>query len=198
MVPSMPRLLSCLIWVAIGAAAQADAPGTPAAQAELLKVSTLQLQLPSVALVRQSGRQVSLPDDLNDGRPVVLNFIFTSCEAICPLMTQTLARFQQLLGTDSAEVHIVSLSIDPEEDTPARLRAYAEKFHAAAGWTFYTGTPEASVTAQKAFNVYRGDKMSHTAVIFMRSSPQASWRRLDGFATAEDLLHEYRAIVASR
>ena len=93
-------------------------------------------------MVRQTGESISLPEELNDGRPVVLNFIFTSCGAICPLMTQTMASFQRLLGPDSGKVHIVSISIDPEEDTPARLRDYAREYHAGTGWTFYTGTPE--------------------------------------------------------
>ena len=163
-----------------------------------LRIATSSYQVPAVSLVRQTGETVSLAQEINDGRPVVLNFIFTSCGAICPLMTQTLASFQRLLGSDSARVHIMSISIDPEEDTPARLRAYARDFHAEPGWTFYTGTPEASIAAQKAFNMYRGDKMSHSAVTLMRAAPGASWTRVDGFATPEQLLREYRGLLAAR
>ena len=149
-------------------------------------------------LVRQDGKEVSLTAEMNDGRPVVLNFIFTSCEAICPLMSQTFAEFQRKLGTESSQVHMMSISIDPEEDTPARLREYSARFNAAPGWSYYTGTETASVAAQKAFNVFRGDKMSHTSVTFMRPAPGASWRRLDGFATPDDLIREYHALLAGR
>lgn len=166
--------------------------------AQPLRVAVSSYQVPAVSLVRQSGETVSLEQEINDGRPVVLNFIFTSCGAICPLMTQTLASFQHLLGPEAARVHIMSISIDPEEDTPARLRDYAREFHAQPGWTFYTGTLEASVTAQKAFNMYRGDKMSHSAVTLMRVAPGASWKRVDGFASPEQLLQEYRRLPASR
>lgn len=165
---------------------------------EQIRIATVSYRVPALRLVRQTGQSISLPEELNDGRPVVLNFIFTSCGAICPLMTQTIASFQRSLGPDSARVHIMSISVDPEEDTPARLRDYAREYHAGAGWTFYTGTPEASIGAQKAFNIYRGDKMSHTAVTFMRAAPGDSWERLDGLATPEQLLQQYRRLINGR
>jgi protein SCO1/2 len=171
---------------------------SPSAAADQIRVSTLSYQVPDLKLVAQNGKIVSLPAEMNDGRPVVLNFIFTSCEAICPMMTQTFAEFQRKLGDESRLVHLMSISIDPEQDTPARLREYAKTFEAGPGWTFYTGTEAASIAAQKAFNIFRTDKMSHTSVTFMRSAPGASWRRLDGFVTPDDLLREYHSVVASR
>ena len=52
-------------------------------------------------LVRDDGKTVSLPEEMDDGRPVVLNFIFTSCGSICPLMSQIFAQFQRKLGTEA-------------------------------------------------------------------------------------------------
>src|SRR6185312_5813783 len=139
----------------------------------------------------------SLPEEMNDGRPVVLNFIFTSCSSICPLMSQVFAQFQKRLGAESSTVHLMSISVDPEEDTPARLREYARKFHAGAGWQHYTGTIEASLAAQRAFNVWRGDKMSHTSVTFLRVGADAPWVRIDGFVTANELLQRYHQLQKS-
>jgi protein SCO1/2 len=186
-------VLLCLATLGIGALCV-----LPAGASEQIHVSTLSYQVPDLKLVAQDGKVVSLPVEMNDGRPVVLNFIFTSCEAICPLMTQTFSEFQRKLGAESRQVHLMSISIDPEQDTPARLREYAKTFEAGPGWTFYTGTEAASIAAQKAFNIFRTDKMSHTSVTFMRSAPGASWRRVDGFATPDDLLREYRSLVANR
>jgi protein SCO1/2 len=150
--------------------------------------------VPAVQLVRDDGRVVSLPEEMNDGRPVVLNFIFTTCSSICPLMSQVFAQFQQRLGADSGQVHLMSISVDPEEDTPAQLREYAHKFHAGPAWQHYTGTIEASLAAQRAFNVWRGDKMSHTPVTFVRMTPESAWLRIDGFVTADELLQHYRQL----
>lgn len=158
-------------------------------------IATRDYHVPQVQLVRDDGRSVSLRDEMNDGRPVVLNFIFTSCGSVCPLMSQIFAQFQQQLGGDRDKVHLMSISIDPEEDTPARLREYAHKFHAGPEWQHYTGTAEASLTVQQAFGVYRGDKMSHGVVTLMRAAPGQPWARLEGLVTPEELLIEYRALL---
>jgi protein SCO1/2 len=145
---------------------------------------------PDVKLVRDDGKAVSLPAELNDGRPVVLNFIYTSCTTICPMSSQVFEQLQERLGARHEPVHLVSISIDPEQDTPARLRAYARQFHAAPGWDHYTGTAAATSAVQRAFNAYRGDKMSHAALTLARAAPGKPWIRIEGFASVEDLLGE--------
>jgi protein SCO1/2 len=154
--------------------------------------SASQYPIPAVRLVRDDGKVVLLPEELNDGRPVVLNFIFTTCSSTCPLMSQTFAQFDSELGADRERVHLMSISTDPEEDTPARLREYAQKFHAGPEWQHYTGTLEASIAAQRAFNVWRGDKMSHTPITLLRAAPGTPWLRIEGFVTPAELLQLYR------
>lgn len=159
--------------------------------------TTAQYTLPTVDLVRDDGKTVSLVKEVDDGRPVILTFIYTTCTTICPMISQTLERLQGELGPDRDKVHIVSISIDPEQDTPERLKAYAAHFEAGPEWQHYTGTVEASIAAQRAFNVFRGDKMAHTPVTFMRAAPGQPWLRIDGFATPTELLAAYRDVVAS-
>jgi protein SCO1/2 len=188
--------LAAALLLAIGSVARAherpgDAPAAPATPNAHLS-SAAQYPVPGVRLVRDDGKVVSLPEELNDGRPVVLNFIFTTCSSFCPLMSQTFAEFDTKLGADRARVHLMSISTDPEEDTPRRLREYAHKFHAGPEWQHYTGTVEASLAAQRAFNVWRGDKMSHTPITLLRAAPGKPWLRIEGFVTPEELLHLYR------
>ncbi len=160
--------------------------------------STAEYAVPAIQLVRDDGKPVSLPAELDDGKPVVLNFIFTSCTTICPVMSQTFAHLQERLGDGSVRVHMVSVSIDPEQDTPARLAEYARRFHAGSQWRFYTGTVEASVAVQRAFNAYGGDKMRHTPLTLVRTAPGRPWVRIDGFASPEELARELREPVAAR
>jgi protein SCO1/2 len=161
--------------------------------------TVVQYRIPDVQLIRDDGLPVRLESELNDGRPVVVAFIYTSCTTVCPLTSQTLATIQHKLGAARDRLHIVSISIDPEQDTPARLRLYAHTFHAGPEWRHYTGSIVASQAAQRAFDVYRGDKMDHAPAILIRSAPEANWVRLDGFATADQVLaelpelHELRA-----
>lgn len=151
--------------------------------------------LPQVTLIREDGKKVDFPKDMDDGRPVVLNFIYTTCTAICPMLSQTFAEFQKKLGPDAPKVRMVSVSIDPEQDTPKRLAEYARRYGAGPQWTHYTGTVDSSVKVQKAFSAYFGDKMNHKPVVFMRAAPGKPWVRLDGFTTPDDLVKEYREIT---
>jgi len=167
------------------------------ATASAVSRSTVSYEAPDVTLVRADGKSVSLPRELDDGRPVLLNFIFTTCSSICPLTSRTLEEFQRKLGREASQVHLMSISIDPEQDTPARLSVYARKFHAGPEWQYYTGSVAASIAAQRAFDVYRGEKMSHTAVTLMRSAPGKPWLRIEGFVTPEELFDDYQKLLAS-
>jgi protein SCO1/2 len=154
--------------------------------------------VPTVRLVREDGKDVSLPDEMNDGRPVVLNFIFTTCTSICPMMSSVLAQFERRLGPEADKVHVMSISIDPEQDTPARLLEYARRFHAGPQWQHYTGTLAASLSVQRAFDVDRGGKMMHPVLTLMRAAPGKPWLRIEGFATPDDLVRGYREVLAAR
>jgi len=167
------------------------------ATASTVSRSTMSYEAPAVTLVRADGKSVSLPQELDDGRPVLLNFVFTTCSSICPLTSRTLEEFQDKLGSEAARIHLMSISIDPEQDTPARLSEYARKFHAGPDWQYYTGSIAASIAAQKAFDVYRGEKMSHTPVTLMRSAPGKPWLRIEGFVTPDELVDDYQKLLAS-
>src|SRR5580765_8927897 len=177
----MNSLRTAVLAGALVAATGSLAPAAAELSTEVPSVGQLQelpgvsrtrvvYETPEVRLVRADGERVSLARELDDGRPVLLNFIFTTCSSTCPLTSRTLEEFQRKLASTAARVHLVSISIDPEQDTPARLSEYARKFHAGPDWQYYTGTLAASIAAQRAFDVYRGEKMSHTPVTLMRAA----------------------------
>jgi protein SCO1/2 len=160
------------------------------------QVTMADYEVPDLWLVRDDGKRVSLLKEIDDGRPVVLNFIYTTCPGVCPIMSAVFTQFQERLGADRSKVHMVSISIDPEQDTPARLREYARRFSAGPQWQHYTGSVAASVAAQKAFAAYRGDKMNHEPLTLMRPAPGKPWARIEGYASGVDLLTEYAALAA--
>jgi protein SCO1/2 len=95
-------------------------------------------------------------------------------------MSSTFSAAQSKLGADLARVRMISISIDPEHDTPERLRQYARKFKAGPQWLFLTGKTEDIASVQKAFEAYRGNKMRHEPLTFLRAESSESWVRLDG------------------
>jgi|694.fasta_scaffold155062_2 protein SCO1/2 len=147
-------------------------------------------QVPDLSMIRQDGAKQSFIKELNDGRPVVISFIFTSCSAICPMLTHTLMKVQSQLKQGNQNVHLMSVSIDPENDTPSTLSEYAKRYSSGSNWDFYTGSRDDSILLQKAFNVYRGDKMNHVSVILIRQKPSGAWVRLEGFLNADTVIRE--------
>lgn len=163
-----------------------------------IKRTTVNYTIPVIHLVREDGKSVDFAHDLDDGRAVILNFVYTTCTEICPLTSETFTQFQSRLGKNRSKVHMVSVSIDPEQDTPASLRQYAKKYKAKPQWNFYTGTVAASIETQKAFDAYRGDKMNHVPVTYLRASPGQPWLRIDGFVSPDELLRSYQELIVSK
>jgi protein SCO1/2 len=123
---------------------------------------------PDFALTSQDGVELTL-EELR-GKVVAVAFIYTSCPDVCPMLTDKMARAQDQLGEDfGSEVAFVSITVDPEHDTPAVLKDYAEAFDAdLAGWSFLTGDPTAVVEAARGFGVVvlpaEGDQIDHNTL----------------------------------
>ncbi|HKG15755.1 MAG TPA: SCO family protein, partial [Pyrinomonadaceae bacterium] len=168
----------------------------PAQTGEKFTRTSASYDVPDVTLVDMNGARVQLATALAYDGPVFLQFIFTTCPTICPVMSGTLSSAQEKLGADAARARMISISIDPEQDTPERLREYARKFKAGPHWTFLTGDLEKIVAVQKSFDAYRGNKMRHEPLTFMRAATGKPWLRLDGLLSATQLLDEYRRLTS--
>jgi protein SCO1/2 len=146
-----------------------------------------------VKLLDQQGNEVELRTLLSGARPVALNFIFTSCRTICPVLSASLASLHREVGS---EVDFVSISIDPEFDTPRVLKDYARRFNVGAGWTLLTGRAEAVAAVRKAFSAASTAKDAHKPLTFLRPAGSAEWVRLDGFPSTSELAANLRLKTA--
>jgi len=149
---------------------------------------------PDAMLKDTQGRNVALRPLLEANQPVMIDFIYTSCTAVCPLLTETFAEVQRQLGPDASGLRMVSISIDPEFDTPKVLAAYAQNFHPGAQWRFLTGNPSDIAEIQRAFDAFKANKMDHQAIILIRASKGKPWVRFEGLVSPAVLLAEYRAM----
>lgn len=190
--PRLPALALVLIVTTGSGDARAHEAHTHAnapTQSDYVR-SEHQYALPDVALVDSTGARIVLPQLLGADKPVVMGFVFTSCSAICPVLSATFAQVQRRLGERREAVRLVSISIDPEFDTPQRLHDYARKFDAQADWRWVTGAPRDITAVQRAFDAYRGGKNNHLPLLFVRPNAASAWIRIEGFASAEVLLRE--------
>jgi len=113
-----------------------------------LMCRTTGLDLPDLGTVTPFAitdeRGLPFTEDGLRGHPTIVNFVFTRCDTICPVISMKMERLQERLSDRRAEsIKLVSISVDPTYDTPARLAAYAERFHARPDkWRFLTGDPD--------------------------------------------------------
>jgi len=145
-------------------------------------------QIPDVRVTDQHGKQLNFFSDLIAGKVVAINFVFTSCTAICRPLTATFRRVQQELGEEVGKnVYLISVSVDPTTDTPERLREFAEKFKAGPGWTFVTGDASDIDAILRAFGVGITNKNDHTPMVLIGSEAKGVWTRAYGLSSPVEL-----------
>ena len=150
--------------------------------------------VPNVPVVTQDGKTLNFYDDLIKDKIVVLNFIYTSCKDICPLATARLGEAQDKLGDRlGRDIFFYSISIEPERDTPERLKQYADAFHAGPGWLFLTGLPEDIQEIRYKFGDRRPDLGDHRNDVVLGNGATGEWQRENALG---DLDHFVGAVKA--
>jgi protein SCO1/2 len=168
-------LMICLVTCQ-GAAPLAAQSGAAAA------ASPWASRFPNVVLRTQDNREVRFYDDLVKGKLVVISFMFTSCKELCPRGAENLAWVQEALGDRMGrDVFFISISVDPDHDTPAVLNGYAKRFHARAGWVFATGSAADIDLIRRQLGAYdrdSTDRTSHTGMLTYGNDATGSWARM--------------------
>ena len=133
--------------------------------------------VPNVRLRTQNNQEVRFYDDLVKGKIVMINFMFTTCTTLCPRSTENLVRVQQVLGEHvGKDIFLISVSVDPDHDTPDVLKRYAEQHHVKAGWVFVTGTNKDIDAIRRRFRAYEGnDKAQHTGMLIYGDDARGAW-----------------------
>ncbi|MBE2888472.1 SCO family protein [Geobacter anodireducens] len=144
--------------------------------------------VPDAVLTNQNGVKVSLRTLLQTQKPVMLDFIYTACTTTCPVLSATYASIQNRLAPDTQRVQLVSISVDPDHDTPPVLKGYLKAYRAKPGWDFLTGSREEIDKVLKAFSI---KEMSYNYFTLIRSSPDSNWIKITGRLDATEVISEY-------
>ena len=156
------------------------------------------LKIPDIELFDQDGKKVRFYSDLIRGKVVAINTIFTTCTTICPIMGVHFAKLQseELLGERvGKDLHLISISVDPATDTPARLKHWSGKLGARPGWTLLTGGKSRVDTLLKALNLFTPDKESHTPLVLIGNDAAGYWTRTQGLIPPEEIAKEIAKAV---
>jgi protein SCO1/2 len=152
-------------------------------------------QVPDVTLVNQDNERIHLKSFLEGDKPVILDFIYGTCTTICPVLSIGFSHFQKKLGPDADQVRLVSISIDPDNDTPAVMKEYLQRYNARDGWDFLTGKREDVIQVMKAFDAYVVNKMNHYPLTILHAPGADHWIRINELLATSDLMQEYNLLI---
>jgi len=152
-----------------------------------------------VELINQDGQRVRFYSDVLKNKVVVINTFFTTCTNICPPMNRNFEKIQDARGDRiGKDAFLISITVDPETDTPTRLKEYARRFHARPGWMFLTGKKENVDWALYKLGQYVETKNDHTSIIIIGNEPKALWKKAMGLAKAEELIAIVEDVINDR
>ena len=158
--------------------------------------SPAQKYFTDVELINQDGKKVHFYSDVLKGKTVIVNAFFTSCTSVCPPMNRNMEKIQEALGDRvGRDVFLVSMTVDPETDTPARMKEYAKKFHAGSGWLFLTGKKENLDWALYKLGQYVENKDDHQTVLIIGNEPTGLWKKAFGMANVAELVQVVESVV---
>jgi protein SCO1/2 len=169
-----------------------DGPSAPA-------LSQAQKYFSDVELINQDGQKVRFYSDVLKNKIVAINTFFSTCTNICPPMNRNFEKMQDAVGDRlGKDVFLVSITVDPETDTPTRLKEYASRFHARPGWLFLTGKKENVDWALYKLGQYVETKDDHTSIFIIGNEPKGLWKKAFGLAKSEELIRILEDVINDR
>lgn len=179
-----------LATAVLGGSATAAARAVPADVQSQARERIHRLHFPDVTLFTQDGKRVRFYDDLIKNKIVTLNFFFSHCDEVCPLVTANLVKVQKLLGERvGRDIFMNSITLKPEEDAPDVLKKFMETFNAKPqGWTFLTGKPADIELIRKGVGftypepAIDKDKTQHIGNVRYGNEPLMLWGACPGMA----------------
>jgi protein SCO1/2 len=157
------------------------------------------IRIPDVSLLTQNGDSVNLRNDVIGDKIVVIDFVYTTCTTICPVLSAILGQVQvRLADRLGKDVVLVSLTVDPLRDTPARLKAYSAKHRAADGWLWLTGDQPTVDEVLQELGVYTPNFEDHPSTILVGDAGTGEWARFIGFPGAGKIMDKVNEISTAR
>ena len=148
-------------------------------------------------VVTQDGQELRFFSDVLKDRVVLVSLFYTNCTGMCPLTNEKLAEVQDLLGDDFGQkIRFVSLTLEPETDTPKVLKDYAAKFGARDGWLFLTGEKKNLEQITNRLGQANREKETHNPFLMIGNVGIARWSKIPPNAPAEGIAARLRLMAS--
>jgi protein SCO1/2 len=183
-------LFATLFALLLAGGVKAQQPDANSSQSAAQKYFT------DTVLINQNGEKMRFYTDLLQGKTVIIDSFFSTCQGSCLPMTRNLERVQEALGDRlGKDVYIISVSVDAAMDTPARLKAFGAKFHARPGWYFLTGSKENVDFVLKKLGQYVEDKNDHLNILIIGNERTGLWKKAFGLAKSDELIAVVNSVL---
>ncbi|HET8723567.1 MAG TPA: SCO family protein [Anaeromyxobacteraceae bacterium] len=188
MKPSRMALAAALTALALPAPSRAEDPQPSCHSTEVTAaekappVAEARVEVPDVELVDQDGKPVRLRELLSGNKAVVADFVFTTCTTVCPVLSGILSKMQDRFGDRlGKDVIMLSVTLDPARDTPAKLKAYAKRWKARPGWVWLTGPKDTVEKVLRGMGAYTPNFTDHPPMVLVGDARTGTWTRYNGF-----------------
>lgn len=152
-----------------------------------------------VVLTDQDGKPVRFYSDVLQGKTVVVESFFATCTGTCPIMNATFARIQAAVGDRlGKDVFLVSITVDAENDTPAKLKEYAGRMKARPGWIFLTGKKENVDQALHKLGLKVESRESHKNLFIVGNEPKGLWKKVFGLSKPDEVVSIVQGVIDDR
>jgi protein SCO1/2 len=183
--------VAALLFCASAARAQTNEPGNTAPP-----LSAAEKYFTNTELVTQDGKRVRFYTDVLRGKVIVINSFFSTCKGSCMPMNRNFKKVADLLGNKvGRDVFLVSITVDPQMDTPAALKQYANALHAPAGWLFLTGSKANVDFVLSKLGQYVADKNDHLNILIVGNERTGLWKKAFGLAPADELAKVVESVI---
>ena len=170
-----------------------------AMQAEPTAEEAASVELHNMELLDQNGETVRFVDDVMGDRIVVMDFVYTTCTTVCPVLSAIFGQVQKQLADDlGPELRLVSVSVDPVRDTPERLKAYAASHRAGPDWLWLTGEKSEIDEVLRGLGAYTPNFEDHPSMVLVGDVQTGQWKRFFGFPGPDKILAAVASLRAAR
>lgn len=160
---------------------------------------TIELKLVEAKLIDQHGTTLDFKADVVGRKIVVMDFVYTTCTTVCPVLSALLAQVQDKLGSRAgSDVALVSMSVDPVRDTPARLKEHSARYQAGPGWTWLTGQKQVMDGVLKSLGAYTSNFVDHPSLVMVGDGQTGKWTRYYGFPDPDQIVAKVNELDAAR
>jgi cytochrome oxidase Cu insertion factor (SCO1/SenC/PrrC family) len=174
-------------------------PGETASDSSPAPISPAQRYFTDVVLENQYGESMRLYSDLLRGKVVVIHVFFASCKNTCPLMMTTFRKLQDRLGDRlGRDVHLISLTVDPDRDDRRALEDYARRLGARRGWYLLTGSRRDLGIALGKLGLAAARPEEHSNIFLIGNEPTQLWKKVRGLGPAEEIIEILDGVIADR